>query len=596
MPFVRTVTTFIFKVLGFRRRTFISQNGFPRIRYLAVLVFFVFSGLLSNLNLSFDRGDIVRTDRAVMDALAFLSQTTFPDIEKAEAASGQALYLSFSEHAGPENIASDIEGLKQTIALYFEESKPSDLKRFIGEVMGSYPKNFEKASVETKTKETVSKTTDNTLEDEKKIISAALVPEGRTEAESKISPKPVMDIENADQSDSNETAAAGTEGTILDKTETLTVRPGDTLEGILANAGIDSLKTHEIIKAVSKVYNPRSIKSGQTISFIPDMDDSKGGAGRYAALDMPLDKLRTLKVSWKNPGQIDAAVKTLRVDKELRAKKVEVRHSLYQTALDHGIPSDVISQAIHLYSWDIDFQRDIRRGDELELLYEIHVNERGEAVGAGDILYASIETFGQRLPVYRYGMSGGQIAYFEPDGNSLRKALMQTPVDGARISSGYGMRMHPILGYSKMHKGVDFAAPLNTPVYAAGDGIVERAGRYGAYGNYIRLRHRNGYKTAYGHLNKFASNIRAGSEVKQGDVIGYVGSTGRSTGPHLHYEVHVNGKHVNPRNLDLPKNIILTGSELEDFRSQMNRLNNEFASLIEGVKYAQITPEKLLVH
>jgi len=201
-------------------------------------------------------------------------------------------------------------------------------------------------------------------------------------------------------------------------------------------------------------------------------------------------------------------------------------------------------------------------------------------------LFANIKTNGREKPIYRFEMDNGRVDYFGPDGTSIRKTLMKTPIDGARISSGFGYRRHPVLGYNKLHKGMDFAASTGTPIYAAGDGTVTYAARKGSYGNYISIRHNSKLGTAYAHLNKFKKGIRKGSVVKQGDVIGYVGTTGRSTGPHLHYEVLVNGVQVNPRSVKLPTGETLSGSELARFKSMVRSVDQEYASLTKGLKYA----------
>ena len=197
-----------------------------------------------------------------------------------------------------------------------------------------------------------------------------------------------------------------------------------------------------------------------------------------------------------------------------------------------------------------------------------------------------MNTGGREKPIYRYKMDDGRVDYFEPDGTSIRKTLMKTPVDGARISSGFGYRRHPVLGYNKLHKGMDFAAPTGTPIYAAGDGVLEYAARNGSFGNYARIRHNSKLKTAYAHMSKFKKGMHKGKTVKQGEVIGYIGTTGRSTGPHLHYEVLVNGVQVNPRSVKLPTGETLTGEQLKRFKSLIQGINQEYASLTKGLKFA----------
>ena len=228
---------------------------------------------------------------------------------------------------------------------------------------------------------------------------------------------------------------------------------------------------------------------------------------------------------------------------------------------------------IRAFSFDVDFQRELQPGDRFALLYETLHEHDGQLAKPGDLLYAELVLSGKPIGIYRFTPESGITDYFTADGRSVRKSLLRTPIDGARISSGYGMRRHPILGYSKMHRGVDFAAPTGTPIYAAGHGTVEKAARFGGYGKYVRIRHNGSYKTAYAHLSRYGRGIKAGARVKQGQVIGYVGSTGRSTGPHLHYEVISNGKQVNPRSIKLPAGERLKGADLKAFQEARERID-----------------------
>jgi len=241
---------------------------------------------------------------------------------------------------------------------------------------------------------------------------------------------------------------------------------------------------------------------------------------------------------------------------------------------------------------NIDFQRDIRKGDEIEVLYEAFETEDGEFARYGNVLYANLTVGGREYPIYRFEMDNGDVDYFEPSGISIRKTLMKTPIDGARISSGFGMRHHPVLGYNKMHKGMDFAAPTGTPIYAAGDGVVEKAGRNGGYGNYIRIRHNSKLKTAYAHLHRISSRVKPGARVKQGQIIGKVGTTGRSTGPHLHYEVLLANKQVNPRSVTLPTGEQLVGKNMDRFKWLVGHVYQQYASLSDGLKFAALSGKK----
>ncbi len=250
--------------------------------------------------------------------------------------------------------------------------------------------------------------------------------------------------------------------------------------------------------------------------------------------------------------------------------EAEIETSIYAAALQLGAEDQQVVDFASAFAYDIDFQREIHPGDRFEILFETFYDERGNAVRNGDVLYAALNGKALQRGFYRFAPSDDGVAdYFDQNGESATKFLMKTPINGARISSNFGKRKHPISGFTRLHKGTDFAAPTGTPIYAAGNGTVERASRNGGYGNYIKIKHSRGYETAYAHLSKYAKGIKSGKKVKQGDVIGYVGSTGASTGPHLHYEVYVNGKPVNVMSLKLPNGRKLEEDPamLEEFKS-----------------------------
>ena len=366
-------------------------------------------------------------------------------------------------------------------------------------------------------------------------------------------------------------------------TRTRTIGKGDTMAGILASAGMTRKEAYRAVKAMKQHYNPRALKPGQNVSIRLKPDKQKMDVTGFR---VSIDPVRMLRVARTDRGDFKARFQEKSIRRELHAKQIHITGSLYGSASRNKIPASIISKAIHVFSWDIDFQRDLKRGDTLKILYARHVTEDGIYTGNGTVIYAALNMRGHKFAAYRYKKRDGDVGYYKPNGHSVRKALMTTPVDGARISSGYGKRKHPVLGYSKMHEGVDFAAPTGTPVYAAGDGVIERASRYGGYGNYIRMRHNARLKTAYAHLNRYAEGIDPGQRVEQGEVIGYIGSTGRSTGPHLHYEVMKRGEPVNPENLDMPTGEILQGKTLKRFQKRVGEIKVAYSTHKGEMKYA----------
>jgi murein DD-endopeptidase MepM/ murein hydrolase activator NlpD len=371
------------------------------------------------------------------------------------------------------------------------------------------------------------------------------------------------------------------------------VGSGDTVAGVLEKSGVNGKEAYQIVEALKEHVDPRKVKAGQEIKLTLDRVDE---GFELTELKMMIDPVKEVIVSKEDKETFAAAIHEKEVKQLPYTKTASIETSLYGSAMKAGIPAGVIAEVIRIYSWDVDFQRDIREGDKIEVLYDSYETEDGEYARSGEVLYANLTVGGRDVPIYRFKTSAGDVDYFEEDGHSIRKALMKTPVDGARLSSGFGMRKHPILGYDKMHKGLDFAAPLGTPIYAAGDGTVEMAGRNGAYGNYVRIRHNSTLKTAYAHLHKFGKGISAGHRVKQGEIIGYIGTTGRSTGPHLHYEVHANGTQINPKSVDLPTGEQLKGGDMDRFKSAMHSLKQQYASLADGFKLAQHSAPKRSVH
>ena len=304
------------------------------------------------------------------------------------------------------------------------------------------------------------------------------------------------------------------------------IKKGSNLFDSLKKENIHPVKIGNLINSLKNIYNPKIIRPGQEISLA--FKDKI-----FFGLSIEVNQLREVQVIRTESGFKEYIFKKP-VKKIYLFKKIEIKSSLYVDSLKVGLPQEVLIDMVRLFSYSIDFQRDIRKSNSFYVYYEFLQNYKGDLIMPGNIIYALAKLEKSSIDMFRYVSENNEHKYFNYDGGSIRKTLMKTPIDGARLSSGFGKRMHPVLGYSKMHKGVDFAAKRGAPVYAAGDGVVERANIYGGYGKYIRIRHNSQYKTAYAHLYKFAKKIKKNINVKQGQIIGYVGSTGRSTGPHLH--------------------------------------------------------------
>lgn len=366
---------------------------------------------------------------------------------------------------------------------------------------------------------------------------------------------------------------------------TLSIGRGDTLMDLLTDAAVPRNEANSAIAALRDVYDPRKLKVGQQVTVL--FEPPRGGTRRFVGLEFLPDPIRSVSISRKGETGFASSQVEKTVTRTLVAAQGVIRSSLFEAGSAAGVPLSVMMAFIRDYSFDVDFQRDLQPGDGFEILYEKLVTTDGKSVGEGDVLYASLTLSGEEMPIYRHKSRDGRIDYYNRDGESIRRALLRTPIDGARITSGFGMRHHPILGFSKMHQGVDFGAPKGTPIYAAGRGVVEMAAPFGSYGNYIRIRHNTEIATAYAHLSRFAKDTRRGGRVDQGDIIGYVGTTGRSTGAHLHYEVLKGGRQVNPRSVDLPTGEKLEGRELQAFQQTVRSLDKTFEDNRNGLQLAR---------
>lgn len=343
----------------------------------------------------------------------------------------------------------------------------------------------------------------------------------------------------------------------------VSIEPGDTLADILQEKKIPKKQALLIIQALSKYISPKKIRVNEKISLL--IKGNADGTGELIKLSLAKDKRSQVEVVKQADGYYQAKLVEKVLEQHTECVLVPIKGSLYADAQKKHIPYTVIRQLVAAYSYDIDFQRDIKPGDSFVVYYEKSVDPETGEEHLSNLLYANLKISGRNRPLYAYDVENGSSFYYA-DGQSVKKQFMSTPINGARISSGYGLRMHPIHGYTKFHKGLDFAAPRGTPVIAAADGVVTKSCWYGNYGHYIEIQHANGYSTAYAHLSGYANHIRPGVRVTQGRTIGYVGSTGASTGPHLHFELKKNGCQINPRTKSLHNSTSkLAGNDLKKF-------------------------------
>ena len=365
------------------------------------------------------------------------------------------------------------------------------------------------------------------------------------------------------------------------------VRRGDTLFGLLTKAGLSDTEAQAASHSLTDVFSPSDLKVGQeiTLNFATGAGPADDSDNKLVALTLQPSVERDVKLTRAADGQFVAAAfdkpLTERVDRA--AGQIDI--SLFEAARESGVPVGLIGEIIKAYSYDVDFQRDIHEGDSFEVMYERFDNDKGDFAKAGRLLYASLSIGGKPMPIY-YFERDGDGEYFTGDGVAVRKSLLKTPIDGARITSGFGMRINPILGYSAMHQGIDFGAPSGTPIFAAGNGVIEEMGWKNGYGKWVKIRHNGTYETGYAHTSRFASGLKKGSKVKQGQVIAYVGSTGNSTGPHLHFEIMVNGEHVNPSTVKTVASDKLNGKALKDFKAQVAAIQNQRRELINRAEIA----------
>ena len=356
------------------------------------------------------------------------------------------------------------------------------------------------------------------------------------------------------------------------------IKSGETFDKILESYSIEKSEILKIKNSLKDKVNLNKLNTKQIIQFNLDKTNNKISEFEYQTSN-------TQKIFLKRNIESDKfkeEILSIKLDKKIVYNENIILQSLYKAATDENIPANTIIEFARIYGFQVDFQRDIRKQDKFQIMYEIFLNEKNEIVETGEILFANLKLSGQDNSLYYFDKDGSE-GHYDKNGKSVKKALMKTPINGARLSSPFGMRKHPIDGFNKMHRGTDFAAPMGTPIMASGDGVVKKAGWCGGGGNCVKIKHNSTYQTIYAHMSKFARGIKTGVRVRQGQTIGYVGSTGKSTGPHLHYEVLVNGKKVNSQKLKLPSGKILKGKERKNFETKKIKLDVLKSEKIIGI-------------
>ena len=357
------------------------------------------------------------------------------------------------------------------------------------------------------------------------------------------------------------------------------ISTGETFNKILNNYSISSEEILKIKKNLNSDYDLNTLKTNLNIIFTIDKSNNK----KITSFLFPISRTKKIQLTRNlDTDLFEKRIIITNLNKKIIFKEGKITQSLYKTAVDLGVQPNIIIEFARIYGFQVDFQRDIRKNDNFQIMYEVFEDDNSEIFETGNIIFADLKLSGINNSLYYFDKKGSE-GHYDANGKSVEKALMKTPINGARLSSAFGMRKHPIDGYNKMHRGTDFAAPLGTPIMASGSGLVIRARWCGGGGNCIKIKHNSTYQTIYAHMKKFARGIKEGSRVKQGQIIGYVGSTGKSTGPHLHYEVIKNGKKINSQKLKLPSGKILKNKERKLFEVNKIKLDVLKSELIIGL-------------
>ena len=357
------------------------------------------------------------------------------------------------------------------------------------------------------------------------------------------------------------------------------IKEGDSIQKILRQYKIQNNEIQTVIKQYKKYGNPNQLLVGNKIDIVIEKN-LRAKKNSVLKFSVPITKSTSIEITKDEENKIISKKIITKLYKKKILSENIIRKNLYSSALEANINPDIIIEFARIFGFEVDFQRDIRKNDYFKILYEKYFDENKEFIKSGSILYAHMTVNGREISLYKFG-NDKEYGYFDLNGKSVEKALMKTPINGSRLSSSFGMRKHPILGFSKLHTGTDFAAPTNTPIMASGSGTITRAKWCGGGGNCIKIKHNSTYETVYAHMRSFAKGIKVNKKVRQGQIIGYVGSTGMSTGPHLHYEVIINGKKVNSQKLKLPSGKILKNNERTQFEIHRIKTDVLIAELFE---------------
>jgi len=357
------------------------------------------------------------------------------------------------------------------------------------------------------------------------------------------------------------------------------IKKGDTIQKVLKQLKVKNPEIQILINQYKKYGNPNYLSAGTKIDITLEKQSSTN-ENSLVKFVIPISKSTTIAISKNEENKIVSKKIITKLYKRKTLSENIIKKNLYSSAVKADINPDTIIEFARIFGFEIDFQRDIRKNDYFKILYEKYFDESGQFIKSGSILFAHMSVNGREITLYKFGKDK-DYGYFDANGKSVEKALMKTPINGARLSSPFGMRKHPILGFNKKHLGTDFAAPTGTPIMASGSGTITRAKWCGGGGNCIKIKHNSTYETVYAHMKSFAKGMKVGKKVRQGEIIGYVGSTGMSTGPHLHYEVIVNGKKVNSQTLTLPSGKVLKNQERKDFEIHRIKTDVLIAEIID---------------